>query len=66
MSAFAAILLALLRALPALEQLVRTGLKERDAQREREALQRQAAKDKAVDAAIDNPSGLEGEHGPGA
>jgi hypothetical protein len=65
MSAFAAFLLALLRALPALEQLVHARLKERAAEREREALRRQAAKDQAVDAAIDNPSGIEGEHGPG-
>lgn len=46
-------LLALARAIPALESLFRAVVAERDKERERAAAARLAAKDDAVDAAID-------------
>lgn len=49
------LVLALLRALPALESLVRKALEARDNELKREAAARQVAKDAAVDAAIDAP-----------
>lgn len=50
-----ALVLALLRAFPALEQLARTAVQERDREREREARRRLEEKNAAVDAAIDAP-----------
>ena len=47
------ILLALCRAIPALEELFKQVLSERQKDREREALQRKQDKDAAVDKAID-------------
>lgn len=44
-----ALLLAIAKAVPAIEALLRTVVQEIDAAREREAQQRKAAKDKAVD-----------------
>ena len=50
-----AVLLALARALPALEQLLRIVVAQRDREREAQAVQRRQEKDSAVDAAIDAP-----------
>ena len=47
-----ALLLAIAKAVPALEALFRLFVQEADAAREREAQQRKQAKDKAVDDAI--------------
>ena len=55
MAAFLSALLALMRALPAVESLVRQAITLRDQEREREATGRLAAKDAAVAAAIDGP-----------
>lgn len=52
MAAVFSALLALARALPALESLFRQVVKQIDEQREREAAQRHAEKDLAVDNAI--------------
>lgn len=54
MAAVLSALLALARALPVLERVFREVVKRIDAQREREAIQRHATKDAAVDAAIAN------------
>jgi hypothetical protein len=51
----AALLLALLKAVPALESLVAAALNERARAREAEALKRKQTKDAAVDEAIDAP-----------
>ena len=48
-------LLALFRAVPALEGVVRDCIAQRDAERVREASARHTAKDNAVDAAIGAP-----------
>jgi len=52
MAAVLSTLLALARALPVLERVFREVVKRIDDQREREAIQRHASKDAAVDAAI--------------
>lgn len=54
MAAALQILVALLRAIPALEGLLRSALAARDGERARQAAMRQAAKDAAVDAAVDS------------
>lgn len=54
MTAVLSAVLALARALPVLERLFREVVKQLDAQREREAVQRHAEKDAAVDDAIAN------------
>ena len=48
-----ALLLAIAKAVPAIEALFRSVVQEIDASREREAQQRKAAKDKAVDDEFD-------------
>jgi len=55
MQTLAAIILAFLKAFPALEGLVTKALDERARQREAKALQRKQQKDTAVDQAIDSP-----------
>jgi len=55
MAAAFAILLALLRAFPAAESLLRDVIAQRDGDREREAQMRLQEKDARVDAAIDGP-----------
>jgi hypothetical protein len=52
LATIAAILLALLKAIPALSQLVHDGLNERARAREAEAAKHRQAKDAAVDAAL--------------
>lgn len=55
MPSLAAIILAIARAIPAVESILRQVIDERDKDREREAQQRKIDKDKAVDSAIDAP-----------
>ena len=52
-STIAALILALLKAIPALESLVKAALDERARLREADALKRKQTKDAAVDEAID-------------
>jgi hypothetical protein len=59
MSALLALLIALAQSLPGLERLFRGMVTELDAQRAREAAQRLADKDKAVDAAVDGAGSKE-------
>jgi hypothetical protein len=54
----AALLLALLKALPSLERLVKAALDERARARESDALKRKQTKDAAVDEAVDRPHNL--------
>ncbi len=55
MGSLLALLLALMRALPAVESLVRQAIGLRDKEREREAAARLQDKNTTVDAAIDAP-----------
>ncbi len=54
-AAVLSLLLALARAVPALDRLFGAVARERAAEREREAQARKIVKDSAVDAAIDGP-----------
>jgi len=54
-AAFLSLLLSIARAVPAIEQLFRSVVAERDKDREREAAQRLDTKNPNVDRAIDGP-----------
>ena len=56
METIAAIILAILKAFPALEALVAAWIQERAANRETEALKRKQEKDAAVDASLETLS----------
>lgn len=55
MSKILAAFVALLKAIPALESLIRQVIAQRDKAREATALERKTSKDSAVDEAIDRP-----------